>query len=144
VRTCIGTDWVGRHLPARSLSPLEGLMQAVTHGGFGEKERITAREALEAYTVGSSTAENMQDQKGSLTAGKLADLVVLSEDPLAVVPEKLPALQVLMTMVGGQIVHHQTGFAEPSHRAPPSTIGPPPAKRPPTIGPAREPTKQKH
>jgi predicted amidohydrolase YtcJ len=144
VRTCIGTDWVGRHLPARSLSPLEGLMQAVTHGGFGEKERITAKEALEAYTVGSSSAEGMQEQKGSLAAGKLADLVVLSEDPLAVAPEKLPALQVMMTMVGGQIVHHQPGFAEPIHRAPPSTIGPQPNKRPPTIGPPREPTKQKH
>jgi predicted amidohydrolase YtcJ len=144
VRTCIGTDWVGRHLPARSLAPLEGLMQAITHGGFGQKERITAEEALEAYTVGSATAEGMQDQKGALAAGKLADLVVLSENPLAVAAEKLPTLQVMMTMVGGQVVHHQPGFAEPTRRAPPSTIGPQPSRRPPVIGPPRDPTPQKH
>jgi predicted amidohydrolase YtcJ len=137
VHTCIGTDWVGRHQPARSLSPLDGLQQAVTHGGFGTKERISAAEALDDYTRGSAAAENLDGDKGTLAVGKLADLVALSQDPLEAPAEQLSSIQVLMTMVGGKIVFHEPGFAATVHRAPPSTIGPEPAKRPPTIGPDR-------
>ena len=137
VRTCIGTDWVGRHQPARPLSPLNGIALAVTRDGLGAKEALTPAEALEAYTVGSATAENMQGEKGVLAAGKLADLVALSDDPTSVPPERLSAISVLMTMVGGRIVQHAPGFAEPSRRAPPSTIGPEPRQRPATIGPTR-------
>jgi predicted amidohydrolase YtcJ len=137
VHLCIGTDWVGRHLPARSLSPLDGIQQAVTHGGFGDKERITALEALTAYTAGSAAAEG-RDDKGVLAAGKLADLAVLSEDPTAVAPEHIGALEVLLTMVGGRVVYHQAGYAEPNRRPPPATIGPVPTRRPPTIGPPKD------
>jgi predicted amidohydrolase YtcJ len=142
VRLCIGSDWVGRHQPPRSLAPLDGIQQAVTHGGFGDKERISAAEALAAYTSGSAAAEGRADA-GSLTVGKLADLAVLSEDPTAVPAERIGSLEVLLTMAGGRVVYRQPGFAEPIHRAPPSTIGPEPIRRPPTIGPARPPTPEK-
>src|SRR5262249_1435055 len=52
VRLCIGTDWLGIGY-GRPLAPLESIALAVTHGGYGEAERITAAEALEAYTLGS-------------------------------------------------------------------------------------------
>jgi hypothetical protein len=137
VRLCIGSDWVGRHLPPRSLSPLDGIQQAVTHGGFGDKERISAADALAAYTAGSAAAEG-RDDKGVLAAGKLADLAVLSEDPTAVPPERIGALEVLMTMAGGRVIYHQAGYAEPNRRPPPATIGPQPVRRQPTIGPPKD------
>jgi predicted amidohydrolase YtcJ len=138
VRTCIGTDWVGHHLPPRPLAPLESLQLAATHGGFGKKERVSAAEALEAYTVGSATAEGRENDKGVLAPGRLADLVVLSDDPTAVPVEQIAQLEVLLTMVGGQVAFHRPGFAEPiARRAPPSTIGPAPTRHPATIGPPR-------
>lgn len=114
VRTCIGTDWVGRHTPPRSLSPLESMQLAVTHGGFGTVERIDSAQALEAYTIGSAAAEGMLDKKGTLAPGMLADLVVLSADPTAVAPDKIGEIEVLMTMVGGRIVYRHGGFADKS------------------------------
>jgi hypothetical protein len=109
VRTCIGTDWVGRHVPERSLSPMSGVELAVTHGGFGTAERITTAQALDAYTVGSATAEHLEKKKGSLRPGMFADLIVLSADPLTTPPEELGAIEVLMTMVGGRVVYRH-GF----------------------------------
>jgi predicted amidohydrolase YtcJ len=148
VRTCIGTDWVGRHVPRRTLSPLESIELAVTHGGYGTAERIDSAQALEAYTVGSAAAEGMQDKKGTLAPGMFADLVVLSADPTAVAPDRIGAIDVLLTMVGGRIVYRRGGFAAPppasigAPRPPaPPTIGPPRAA-PPTFGPARTPPPQ--
>jgi hypothetical protein len=139
VKLCIGTDWLGRHTPPRSLAPLSSLQLAVTHGGYGASERISAAEALEAYTVGSAASEGMEAQKGSLSSGKLADLVVLSADPTAVAPEKIGEIEVLLTMVGGRIVYRRGGFGTP----PPSSIGPRPNAPPSTIGPPRPPPPKK-
>jgi predicted amidohydrolase YtcJ len=138
VRTCIGTDWLGHHVPERALEPLTSMMLAVTHGGFGSQERITAAEALDAYTAGSAIAEGQGADKGTLEVGKWADLVVLSDDPLAVSAEQIDHLQVLLTMVGGQVVYRRPGFAEPIPDRRPPSIGPPPTASPPSIGPARD------
>ena len=132
VRSCIGTDWVGRHQPPRPLAPLDGIALAVTRSGH---ERINAAEALDAYTVGSAAAEGQQAKKGSLTVGKFADLVVLSADPTTV--ESLATVEVMLTMVGGQVVYRKDGFGEAVRKPPPATIGPEPARRQPTIGPPR-------
>ncbi|MCU1276476.1 MAG: hypothetical protein JWM53_22 [bacterium] len=131
VRTCIGTDWLGRHTPRRTLSPLESMQLAVTHGGFGTVERIDSATALEAYTVGSAAAEGMEGKKGALAPGMLADLVVLSADPTAVAPDKIAEIEVLMTMVGGRVVYRRGGFGA----APPTSMGAPRQPPPPTIGP---------
>jgi predicted amidohydrolase YtcJ len=139
VRTCIGTDWLGTHRPPRSLSPLESMQLAVTHGGFGTSERIDSAQALEAYTIGSAAAEGMEGKKGTLAPGMLADLVALSADPSAVAPDKIGEIEVLMTMVGGRVVYRRGGFAAP----PPSSIGAPRPPPPPTIGPARTPAKKR-
>ena len=136
VRTCIGTDWVGAQLPPRPLEPLRTVSLAATHGGFGDKERITVAEALEAYTVGSATGEQEAAIKGSIATGKLADLIVLSDNPLKTAPDKLTNLQVQLTMVGGKIVFDHPGLVPPQ-RPPPPTIGPAPKQRPSTIGPPR-------
>jgi len=139
VRLCIGTDWLGHHTPPRTLSPLEPMQLAVTHGGLGHDERIDSAQALEAYTIGSATAEGMQDKKGTLAPGMLADLVVLSADPTAVAPDKIAEIEVLMTVVGGRVVYRRGGFASP----PPPTIGAPRPPAPPSIGPAPPPAKKR-
>jgi predicted amidohydrolase YtcJ len=139
VSLCLGSDFVGQHQPERPLSPLGAIARAVTHGGRGERERITPVEALRAYTIGSAIGEGLELEKGSLTAGRLADLIVLSADPTHVAPEELARIEVLMTLVGGRVVHRVDGFGEPLHEraSPPATIGPPlPVRRTPTIGPA--------
>ncbi|MDB4970884.1 MAG: hypothetical protein JWN44_6573 [Myxococcales bacterium] len=141
VRSCIGSDWYGHHTPARTLAPLESLKLAVTHGGFGTAERIDPVQALEAYTVGSATAEGMQALKGTLAPGMLADLVLLSADPTATAPEHLTEIEVVMTIVGGRVVYRRAAAPGVSEGAPPPqpTIGPPRRPPPPSIGPPQHP-----
>jgi hypothetical protein len=69
---------------------------------FNAGEAITAAEALHAYTFGSAYASHQEHVKGSIAPGKLADLVILSEDPIAVSPDRIAGLQVLATIVDGQ------------------------------------------
>jgi predicted amidohydrolase YtcJ len=130
VRVCIGTDYIGQHTPPRPLAPLASVQLAVTHGGFGTQERVTAIEALTAYTVGSAAGEGMEKQKGALAPGMFADLVVLSADPTTVAPEHIADIEVLLTMVGGHVVYRNGGFGTPE----PPSIGPRPTPQP-TIGP---------
>ena len=115
---CIGTDWLGRHTPRRPLAPLESLELAVTHGGFGTAERISAADALAAYTRGSAAAEGQAEDKGAIVPGMFADLVVLSGDPTQVAPDKIDELEVLLTIAGGRVVYRQGGFGLPAHQAP--------------------------
>ena len=70
-------------------------------------ERITAREALECYTLGSAYAEFQEQEKGTIRAGKLADLAVLSADPTEVKPERIQDIEVEMTIVGGSVVYER-------------------------------------
>ncbi len=83
--------------------PLYGIHSAVNHPV--ETQRISAYEALRAYTIGSAYITFDENIKGSIEAGKLADLVVLADDILA--PEnagKIKDIHVEMTILGGEIV----------------------------------------
>jgi hypothetical protein len=68
---------------------------------YNPAEAITAAEALRAYTYGSAYASHQEDVKGSISPGKLADLVVLSQDPTAVPAPEIAGISVLATFVGG-------------------------------------------
>ena len=68
-------------------------------------EAITREQAVIAYTLTSAYAEFAEKDKGSLEAGKLADLVVLSQDIFTVNPSELPKTESVLTMVGGKIVY---------------------------------------
>jgi predicted amidohydrolase YtcJ len=111
VELAFGSDWVGRHVPERPLEPLEAVKLAVTHGGLGCAECITAAEALRAFTAGSARAEAMSTVKGTLEVGRFADLIVLSRDPLKTPPEAIGSIEVLLTMVGGRVVHRAGAFS---------------------------------
>jgi predicted amidohydrolase YtcJ len=98
VQLSFGSDMPGE----TSFDPLMGIHYTVNRSG---SEHISAAEALRCYTLGSAYAEFQEDRKGSLRAGKLADLVVLSQDPLSVRPEMIKDIEVEMTIVGGRIVY---------------------------------------
>jgi predicted amidohydrolase YtcJ len=93
--------------PVVPIEPLRLVWAAVnrrTYGGaqVGEAERIPVIAALRAVTIDAAWQHFEEESKGSLEPGKLADLVVLSESPLAVPAERIDELAVLETIVGGR------------------------------------------
>jgi hypothetical protein len=89
-------------------NPLSGMAAAITRrDADGEliapREAISASEALYAYTMGGAIATGDEMNRGSIEAGKWADLAVLSRNPLEEAPEQLPRLTVDMTLVAGRV-----------------------------------------
>jgi predicted amidohydrolase YtcJ len=74
---------------------------------YGARQRISAGEALRAWTLGGAFASFEENHKGSITAGKLADFVVLSADPLRVQSEAIKDISVEKTVIGGKVVFEQ-------------------------------------
>jgi predicted amidohydrolase YtcJ len=66
---------------------------------------MTIDEALRGYTVEAAYAEFEEKQKGSIEKGKLADLIVVSNDPSKVTPQELLTIRVLRTYIEGKLVH---------------------------------------
>jgi len=110
VRLAFGTDWA-----VAPLNPLLGLFAATTRatldgkhpGGWVPEQKISIEQAVTAYTAGSAFAEFQDREKGTLARGKLADLVILSDDIFAIPAERLKDVQVLATIVGGKVVHQR-------------------------------------
>jgi predicted amidohydrolase YtcJ len=110
VPLAFGTDW-----SVAPLNPLLGLYAAVTRatldgknpGGWVPEQKLTIEQAVRAYTAGSAFAEFQERDKGTLARGKLADLVVLSDDIFAIAAERIKDVRVLTTIAGGQVVHQR-------------------------------------
>ena len=68
-------------------------------------EAVTAEEALRMMTINGAHALFMEDHIGSLRRGKFADVIILSENPLTMDPGRIVDIDVLMTMVGGEVEH---------------------------------------
>lgn len=85
-------------------NPYLNIMLASIYPGK-PREAITREQAVVAYTLGSAYAEFSEKDKGSLEAGKLADLAVLSQDIFSVPPQDLPNTESVLTIVGGKIVY---------------------------------------
>ena len=64
---------------------------------------ITPAEALRAYTWGSAYASKAEQVKGSIEPGKLADFAVLSEDPTRISPDRIAGLEVIATIIDGEL-----------------------------------------
>ncbi len=95
--------------PVVPINPMAGIYAAVTRKAENgqtllPEEAVTADEALKLYTVNAAYASFEEKIKGSITPGKLADIVVLSGDPTAVPPEKIKDIKVEMTIIGGEVV----------------------------------------
>lgn len=74
---------------------------------LGAEHAITAREALTLYTINNARILGVEADRGSIEAGKLADLAVLSQDILAVPADDIRKTKALMTVLGGKIVHRE-------------------------------------
>ena len=95
--------------PVSVADPLLRLQDMITRTSaeskvYGAKQRITAEEALRAWTLGGAYAEFAEDRKGSIETGKLADFAVLSADPTHVKPETIKDIIVEKTFIGGRAV----------------------------------------
>jgi predicted amidohydrolase YtcJ len=107
-RLAFGTDW-----PVESLNPMEGIYSAVTRKSIADKagaawlpeESIPVEKAVEFYTLGSAYASFEEEIKGSLQAGKLADIVVLTKDIFTIPAEDLLNTEVVYTILGGKIIY---------------------------------------
>jgi predicted amidohydrolase YtcJ len=108
VRLAFGTDWT-----VAPLNPLLTIYAATTRetldgkhpDGWLPEQKLTVAEAVEAYTMGSAYAEFQEKEKGSITPGKLADMVLLSDNIFKIQPDAIKDVTVVMTMVGGKTVY---------------------------------------
>ncbi len=93
---------------------IDGMVNRRTSSGapFNPGEAVTAEQALRAWTWGSAYASRQEHVKGSIAPGMLADLVVLSEDPTAVSPDRIAGLEVLATITGGVPRYDAGAFAD--------------------------------
>jgi predicted amidohydrolase YtcJ len=102
-----GSDW-----DVAPMSPLMGIYGAVTRrtldgkhpNGWTPEQKITVAEAVRAYTMGSAYASFEEKLKGSIEPGKLADLVVLTDDIFNVDPVKIAETKVYMTIFDGKVI----------------------------------------
>ncbi len=96
--------------PVADPNPLIGVRDAIcrrTASGqvIGPSEGITAEQAFALYTREAAYVSFEEEDRGTITEGKRADLVVLDKDPLTLAPEEIPSCRVEMTIVGGKIVY---------------------------------------
>lgn len=103
-----GTDWF-----VAPLNPMWGIYAATTRrtldnknpNGWLPEQKITVEEAVRAYTQGSAFAEFQENAKGTITVGKLADLVILSDDIFKIDSVKIWDVKVLQTIMDGKVVY---------------------------------------
>lgn len=79
---------------------------------LGPDQRVDVMTALKAMTIWPAFQHFEEKEKGSIEPGKLADFVVLSQDPTSVAPEQLTSLQVVQTIKRGKLIYEQDGAVE--------------------------------
>lgn len=110
----IGSDMPGGFVKGNMspFNPFENLYYAITRqdlaglpqGGWHPEQRLTMAQAVKAYTLNPAYSSREDDIKGSVTAGKLADLVVVSKDIFTIPPRDLLKTEATLTVLGGKIV----------------------------------------
>lgn len=100
----------GSDFPPGPFSPLMGIQGMVTRTGWdgktwGANQRVTVAEALQINTLNGAYASHEDGIKGSITQGKLADFVVLAEDPHTVDPNTIKDIEIVRTVTGGKTVY---------------------------------------
>ncbi len=106
--SAFGTDW-----PVVQLNPLLGIRNAVLRqsldgqpqGGYVPEQRISIEQAVRAYTLDAAFASHAEKDEGSIQVGKLADLVLFSQNFIETSVAAAPETKVLLTLVGGKVVY---------------------------------------
>jgi predicted amidohydrolase YtcJ len=110
VKMCFGTDWY-----VAPLNPLLGIYAAVTRSTLDDKnpdgwipeQIISVEDAIKCYTINSAYASFEENIKGTIETGKLADLIILSDDILTIDPNKIKDAKVEMTMFDGKVIYNK-------------------------------------
>jgi hypothetical protein len=105
-----GTDY-----PVEPIAPVQGLYAAVTRKGRAGEEgegwfpeqKLTMEKAIELYTLGSAYAQFMEDRKGMIREGYLADMVILDRDLMRIPEEEILRTRVDYTVVGGDVIYRR-------------------------------------
>jgi len=113
VALAFGSDW-----PVAPMDPILGIYAAVTRmtldgkhpDGWVPAQKISVEDAVRAFTAGGAYAEFSENEKGTLTPGKLADLVLLNRDIFRIAPEQIREARVVATILGGRIIFRGEGF----------------------------------
>jgi len=108
VTLAFGTDWT-----VAPLNPMLSIYAAVTRrtldgqrpAGWVPEQKISVEEAVRAYTVGSAYAEFQENEKGIIAPGKLADIVIVSQDIFKIDPKEIEKAKVVMTIMDGRVVY---------------------------------------
>jgi predicted amidohydrolase YtcJ len=111
----------GTDAPVEPVDPIANFYAAVTRktlkgvpdNGFEPGQKLSRMEALHAMTLAAAYAGFEEQDKGSIEVGKLADLTVLSQDLITVPEREILNTEVLLTMVGGEVVYHREQAANP-------------------------------
>jgi predicted amidohydrolase YtcJ len=110
VHMCSGTD-----APIETMNPFMNVYavsvrkdpNGIPRDGWHPEQNIPVDQALRMATIEGAYATGEEDVKGSIEIGKYADMVIVSDDPLEIPPDDLKNIKVLMTMVGGKVVHQK-------------------------------------
>jgi hypothetical protein len=107
-RLAFGSDW-----PVVTIDPWKGMQMAVTRqdfdghppNGWIPNLRVTLADAVNAYTLGGAYALHHERDEGSIEVGKLADLIIVSQNIFTIDPHKIAATKVKTSIVGGKVVY---------------------------------------
>ena len=99
----------GSDCPVEDPDIILGLHALVTRNGFIPEECLTMEEALKTYTINGAYAAFEENIKGSIKAGKLADMVILDRNPLEVIDEDIKNIKVIETIIRGKSVYKSLG-----------------------------------
>jgi hypothetical protein len=110
-----GSDW-----PVVTLNPWPGLQVLMTRetpegipaGGWHPEERLTLEQAIQGYTMGGAIAAKREKTEGSIEVGKLADVIIISQDLFKIAPSQIGKTKVMMTLVGGNVVFQDPSWVE--------------------------------
>ena len=97
--------------PFEPLMAIQSMVTRKDYAGrvWGPTQRITVAEAIRICTMGGAYASHEEHVKGSITAGKLGDFVMLDKDPHTIDPDTIKQIAVVRTVVGGATVHDLEG-----------------------------------
>ena len=104
----------GTDVPVEPIDPIASFYASVsrmmnTGEKFHPRQAMTRMEALKSYTLGNAYSAFEEDLKGSITPGKLADIVVLSQDIMTIEEDAIPATRIDYTFVGGELKYARVG-----------------------------------
>jgi predicted amidohydrolase YtcJ len=109
-----GSDW-----SVSSMNPLEAIQVGITRRSLTDstgdawlpEQRVNLASMLRAYTLGGALASDNDSLTGTLTQGKAADLIVVSDDLFALPPHRIAKARVLLTLMGGRVVYRDSALA---------------------------------